>query len=75
MVMTPKVAGTLRHKYAECKAASNVFRSPLLKMVLYGYAMSTTSKVMYSMRAFLEVPKDTGSVMVPTSLILFLPKP
>jgi hypothetical protein len=69
--MTPKVAGTLRHKYAECKVASNVFRSPLPKMALYGYAMSTTSEVMYSVCGFLGVPKDTGSVMVPTGSILF----
>jgi hypothetical protein len=73
--MTPKVVVTLRHKYAECKAASNVFRSPLPKMALYGYAMSTTSKVMYSVRAFLGVPKDTGSVMVLKGSILFPLKP
>jgi hypothetical protein len=75
MVMTPKVAGTLRHKYVECKAALNVFRSPLLKMALYGYAMSTTLKVMYSVRGFLGVLKDTRSVMVPTGSILFPLKP
>jgi hypothetical protein len=73
--MTTKVAGTLRHKYAECKAASSVFRSPLPNMALYGYAMSTTSKVMYSVHGFLGVLKDTGSVMVPMGSILFPPKP
>jgi hypothetical protein len=35
--MTLKVIGILRHRYAECKIASNVFRRPLLKMALYGY--------------------------------------
>jgi hypothetical protein len=52
----------------------NCFESiqmPLPKMALYGYGMSTTSKVMYSMRGFLGVPKDIGSVMAPTGSILF----
>jgi hypothetical protein len=75
MVMTPKVAGTLRQRYAECKATMNVFKRPLPKMVLYGYGMSTTLNVMYSVRGFLGVSKDTGSVMAPTGSILFLPKP
>jgi hypothetical protein len=72
MDMTPKVAGTLRQRYAECRMASKMFRRPHTKMALYGYVMSTTSKVMYSMRGFLGVPKDTGSVIVPTGSILFL---
>jgi hypothetical protein len=75
MVMMPKVAGTLRQRYAECKATMKVYKRPLPKMALYGYGMSTTSNVMYSVRGFLGVPKDTGSVMAPTGSILFLPKP
>jgi hypothetical protein len=75
MDITPKVAGTLRQTSVECKAASKVFRRPLPKIVLYGYGMSTTSKVMYSVREFLGVLKDTGSVIVATGSILFPPKP
>jgi hypothetical protein len=52
-----------------------VIRRSLSKMVLYGYAMSTTSKVIYSVRGFFGVPKDTGSVIVPTGSVLFPPKP
>jgi hypothetical protein len=74
MVMTPKVAGILRHRYVECKAVLNVFRRPLLKIALYGYVMSTTSKVMYLVRGFLVVPKDTRSVMALINSILFPPK-
>jgi hypothetical protein len=33
--------------------------------------MSMTSKVMYLVQGFFGVPKDTGSVMAPTSSILF----
>jgi hypothetical protein len=73
--MSPKVTGTLRQRYAECKAALKVFKRPLLKMALYGYGISTTSNVMYLVQGFLGVPKDTGSVMAPTGLILFPPKP
>jgi hypothetical protein len=75
MVMTPKVAGILRHMCAECKAASNVFRRPLLKIALYGYVISTMSKVMYSVQGFFVVSKDTRSVMALTDSILFPPKP
>jgi hypothetical protein len=75
MDMTLNVTSTLRQRYAECKLASKVFKRPLLKMTLYGYGMSTTSKVIYSVRRFLGVPKDTGSVMVLTASILFPPKP
>jgi hypothetical protein len=46
--MIPKVTGILRQRYAECKAASKIFKRPLPKMALYGYGMSTISKVMYS---------------------------
>jgi hypothetical protein len=75
MDITPKVVGTLRQRYAECKVALKLFRRPLPKMVLYRYGMSTTSKVMYSVRGVLEVPNDTGSVIVPTGLVLFPLKP
>jgi hypothetical protein len=37
--------------------------------------MSTTSKVIYSMRDFFGVPKETGSVITPTGSILMPPKP
>jgi hypothetical protein len=48
MDMMPKVTGTLRQRYTECKAALKVFKRPLPKMSLYGYGMSTTSNVLYS---------------------------
>jgi hypothetical protein len=44
-VMAPKVAGTLRQRYAEGRAASKVFSRPCPNMALYGYSMSTTSKL------------------------------
>jgi hypothetical protein len=75
MDITLKVAGTLRQRYDECKVALKVFRRPLPKMVLYGYVMSMTSKVIYSVHGFLGVPKDNRSVIVPTCSILFPPKP
>jgi hypothetical protein len=65
--MTPKVTGTLRQRYAECKTALKVFKRPLPKMAFYRYGMSTMSNVMYLVRGFLGVSKDTGSVMAPTS--------
>jgi hypothetical protein len=74
MDITSKVAGTLRQRYAKCKADSKVFRRPLRKMVLYGYVMSTTSKVIYSVQGFLGVWKDTGIVIVLSGLIFFPPK-
>jgi hypothetical protein len=73
--MTLKVAGILRRRYVKWKAASNIFRKTLLKMAFYGYVMSTTSKVIYSMQGFLGLPKDTRSVMAPMGSILFLLKP
>jgi hypothetical protein len=73
--MTPKVVGILRHRYADCNAASNIFRRLLPKIVLYGYVMLATSKVMYSVHRFLGVPTDTGCVMAPISSIVFPPKP
>jgi hypothetical protein len=45
-VMAPKVVGTLRQRYTECRAASKVFSRPRLNMPLYRYSMSTTSKIM-----------------------------
>jgi hypothetical protein len=71
IVMAPKVAETLRQRYAECRAASEVFSRPNPNMALYMYNMSTTSKVMYSVRGFFGVPKETGSVTTPTGLIFF----
>jgi hypothetical protein len=73
--ITLKVAGILRQRYAECKAASKVFNNHLLKIALYGQCMSITSKMMYSVLGFVESPKDIGSVITPTSSILFPPKP
>jgi hypothetical protein len=55
--MMLKIVGTLRQRYAECKAASKVFKRPLPKMSFYGYGMSTTSNVMYSVWRVLGVPK------------------
>jgi hypothetical protein len=69
--ITPKVVGILRHRYAECKVVSKVFKRPLPKMVLYGYVMSTTLKVMYSVQRFLRVSNDTRSVIAQTGSILF----
>jgi hypothetical protein len=73
--ISPKVAGILRQRYAECKTTSKVFRRPLPKRVLYGYVISTTLKVMYYVQGFLGVLKDTGSVIAPTGSILIPPKP
>jgi hypothetical protein len=75
MDMTPKVAGTIRHRYVECKVASKIFKRPLSKMALFEYGMSTTSNVMYSVWMFVGVPKDIGSVMALSGSILFPPKP
>jgi hypothetical protein len=73
--MIPNVAGTLRQRYAQCKAALKVFKRALPKMALYRYGMSTMSNVMYSVRGFLGVSKDIGSVIASTGSILFLLKP
>jgi hypothetical protein len=70
-----KVARTLRHKYPECRAASKVFNKARLNIALYGYNMSTTSTVMYSVQGFLGVPNDTGNVITQTGSILLPPKP
>jgi hypothetical protein len=75
MDMMPKVAGTLRQRYVECKATLKVFKRPLPKMALYGYGMLTTSNVMHLVQGFWGVLKDTGSVMAPTGSILFPLKP
>jgi hypothetical protein len=58
--MMSKVTGTLRQRYTECKAALKVFKRPLPKMVLYGYGMSTTSNVMYSVWGFLGCRRIHG---------------
>jgi hypothetical protein len=60
MNITPKVDSILRQRYAECKAASKVFRRPLPKIALYGYGISTTSNVMYSVRGFLGCQRIPG---------------
>jgi hypothetical protein len=60
MDMMLKFIGTLRQRYAECKAALKVFKRPLPKMVLYGYGMSTTSNVMYSVWGFLGCRRIHG---------------
>jgi hypothetical protein len=72
MVITPKVVGTLRQRYAECSTTSKVFNRPHPKMALYGYSMSTTSKVMHSVRGGggVGVPKETGNVIILTGSIL-----
>jgi hypothetical protein len=69
-----KVAGTLRHRYPECRAASKVFNRPHPNIALYGYSMSTTSKVMYSVQRFFGVSNETGNVITPTGSILLSPK-
>jgi hypothetical protein len=71
MDMMSKVTDTLRQRCDVCKAASKVFKRPLPKMALYGYGMSITSNMMYSVRGDLGLPKDTGSVMAPTCSIHF----
>jgi hypothetical protein len=75
MVIMPKMAGTLRYMYPECRASLKVFNSPHSKMALYGYNMSTTSKVMYSMQGFFGVPNETGNVTTLMGLILLPLKP
>jgi hypothetical protein len=47
------VVGTLRQRYAECRAASKVFNKPRSNMALEGYSISMMLKVMYSMRGVL----------------------
>jgi hypothetical protein len=56
----PKVAGTSRQRYPEWRAASKVLSNSRPKMTLYGYSMSTTSKVMYSVRLLYGVPNKMG---------------
>jgi hypothetical protein len=73
--MMSKVAGILSQRYPECRAALKVFNRPRPKIALYGYNLLTTSKVIYSMREFYEVPNRIGKVITPTGLILFPLKP
>jgi hypothetical protein len=75
MVIAPKVARTLKQRYAECMAASKVINKPRPNMALQGYSISTMLKVMYYVWGFLRVPKETGNVITPMSLILLLLKP
>jgi hypothetical protein len=72
--ITLKVDGILRRRYAGCKMALKVFRRPLPKIALYGYVISTTSKVMNFVQGFWECSKDTESVIAPTVSILLLSK-
>jgi hypothetical protein len=69
----PKVVGTLRHRYPECRVVLKVFNRPRPNIGLYGYSMSTTSKVIYSVRGFLGVPNEKGNVITPTGSILLPP--
>jgi hypothetical protein len=69
--MTSKVAGIMRQRYPECRASLKVFNKPHPKMALYGYSISTTSKVIYFVRGFCGVPNETGRVMTLTDSILF----
>jgi hypothetical protein len=69
MVIMPKVAGTLRHRYPECREALKVFNRPHSN-IAFRYSMSTTSKVMYSVRGFIGVPNVTGNVITPIGSIL-----
>jgi hypothetical protein len=40
-------------------------------IVLYGYTMSMTSKVMCSVLAFAPVPKDNGKTVFPRGRVVF----
>jgi hypothetical protein len=75
IVIMPKVAGTLRHRYLECRVASKVFNRSHPNIALYGYSMSMTSNIMYSVQGFLGVPNEMGNVITPTWLILLPLKP
>jgi hypothetical protein len=61
--------------HLEWSMASKVLSKPQQKIALYGYCMSTTSKVTYLVLAFCRLPKDTGSDMEPMGSILLPPKP
>jgi hypothetical protein len=74
-IIMSNVAGNLRQRYPKCKMASKVFNSPHLKMALYEYNRSTTSKVMYSARGIFGVPNEMGNIMTLTCSILLPPKP
>jgi hypothetical protein len=54
-----------------CGVASKVFSNALQKIALYGYCMSTMSKVMYNVLRLFGFLKDTCSVITPTGSILF----
>jgi hypothetical protein len=55
--------------------ASNLLMEPRPIMALYGYTMSTMSKVTCSLRALGATPKDRGSSILPTGKVPLLPKP
>jgi hypothetical protein len=73
MIITLKVAETLRQRYAECSTTSKVFNRSRPKMALL-YSMSIASTVMYSLQEVFGVPKETGNVIILTGSILLPPK-
>jgi hypothetical protein len=53
----------------------NLLMEPRPIMALYGYTMSTMSKVTCSLRALDATPKERGSSILPTGKVPFPPKP
>jgi hypothetical protein len=56
-------------------AASNLLMEPRPIMVLYGYTISTISKVTCSLRALGATLKDRGNSILPTGNVPLPPKP
>jgi hypothetical protein len=56
-------------------AASNLLMEPQPIMALYGYTMSTMSKVTRSLRALGATPNDRGSSILPTGEVPLPLKP
>jgi hypothetical protein len=56
-------------------ATSNLLMEPRPIMALYGYTMSTMSKVTCSLRALGATPKDRGSSILPMRKVPFQAKP
>jgi hypothetical protein len=50
-------------------AASNLLMEPRPIMALYGYTMSTMSKVTCTLRALGDTPNDKGSSILPTGKV------
>jgi hypothetical protein len=59
------------HKYNPWIAASKALIAPLPRIVLYGYTMSMTLKVTYSIRVFGLAPKDSGRTILPRGRVAF----